>query len=236
MSTQKSICSRDSLPLFVEFVGPVCSGKTTLITHLKSRYENEFSYIGAPDITRLSRVMTRLREELFSRKSLNLHPLDEFSKGRLIKGFSKVLSGIDWYAKCRGDIFVVDEGPFRVMMDYASHSVIQYEVWRKFCRKALEDLSQYRVLVVFVEMDSAVRIERYKQRVEMSGGRSPDGYSSGEGESPKKRRFFREEAISLLEARKYKNFHMVTLVNDDDVEEVTFRARQLIHDSVAWEE
>lgn len=236
MSTQQSCCSRASLPLFVEFVGPICSGKTTLITHLKRRYENEFAYIGPPDVTWLSRVSTRLRQELINRKSLNSHPLDVFSKGRLIQGFSAVSGGINWYAKCRGDIFVVDEGPFRIIMDYAAHGEFQYQLWRRFCLKALEDLSRYRVLVVFVDVDPDVRNQRYKKRLSDAGDRSPEPYSSGNGESLKKRMFFREEAISILKARKYKNFHMVTLVNDGDLEEVTFRARQLINDSVVSEE
>ncbi|SFU32374.1 ATP-binding protein [Halomonas korlensis] len=235
ISIHKKVGRRDPIPCFVEFVGPRSSGKTTLLNCLKNRYGHEFSYVGAPDLSWFAKARIRLRQELFGRRMFNGHQLDAFSSGRLIKGFSKVTGGLDWYANCRGEIFVVDEGPFRVIMDYAAHSEIQYQVWRKFCINKLEILSRYRVLVVFVKADPAVHFERdKKRRVEESQRGSLQGYSSGYRESFRNRRFFREEAISLLEARKYNNFQMVTLVNDNDVGEVAFRVRNLIHNNVAW--
>ncbi|MBB3229561.1 hypothetical protein [Halomonas stenophila] len=235
MSIQESFISHGSHPWFVEFVGPGCSGKTTLLKCLKSRYGDEFSYIGAPELTRFSRAMTRLREVLCNRRVFNGYHLDASSRGRLIKGFSTVTGGLDWYARCRGGIFVVDEGPFRVLMDYAVQGEIPYQLWRNFCIKALEELARYRILLIVVQADPAVRVERGKKRREASGKAATEGYpgAGADGASSPPRRFFREEAISLIETGKYKNFHIVTLLNDNEAGEVALRARHLIHDRTA---
>lgn len=226
----------NSLPWFVEFVGPGSSGKTTVLECLKKRYGHEFTHIGTPDLTRISRVKTRLREELFGRRALYGYHLDAFSRKRLIKGFAKVTGALGWYAKCRDGIYLVDEGPFRVIMDYAAHGEIQYQLWQQFCFKALHELSRYRVLLVFVEAAPAVRVEREKHRkgvARMVG--STEGYpiAGRAGKLPTKRWYFREEVIRLLESKKYNNFHSITLINDSDVEEVAFRARHLIHERLS---
>lgn len=234
----KSLNGRDSLPWFVEFVGPGCSGKTTLLKCLKSLYSHEFSYIGPPVVTRLSRVRVRLREELFSRRVFDAYQLDAFSKGRLIKGFAKVKGALGWYATCHGSIFLVDEGPLRVIMDYATHDETQYQIWRRFCIKTLEDLARYRVLVVFVEADPSIRIEwgKIRRGVSKMGATSEDyPVPVDDVELPLKRWFFREEAISLLETGKFDNIHSVSLVNDTHLEKVALRARNIIHEVVTRE-
>lgn len=219
----------DGLPWFVEFVGPGCSGKTTLLRCLKHYYEHEFTYIGAPSVTRIARVKSRLREEWFVRRMLRSYQLDAFSRSRLIKGFSKVSVALRWYATCQGDIFLVDEGPLRVLMDYAAHDETQYRLWRRFCLAALEALAGYRMLIVLVEADPGIRIERGKQRKAESRTSAPEHTPSVDviGEVTK-RWFFRDEAIRLIETGKFSNFHMVNLANDGDVWEVTLKARDLI--------
>jgi hypothetical protein len=138
---------------------------------------------------------------------------------RLIHGIATIDAATQWM-KARGPgVYLLDEGPLRVLMDYACHSETQLDVWHRYSAKALKRLTAYQILVIRVVADDESRYQRRKNRMSRLEQDDPNfNRRAGRVEARNAELMFnREWIVEEINKRRSPSLSMVSVQNDVDV-------------------
>ncbi|WP_366657477.1 hypothetical protein [Fodinicurvata sp. EGI_FJ10296] len=94
-----------------------------------------------------------------------LRKVSRYGRKRLIQGIATVEAATQWMEDQGPGVYLLDEGPLRVLMDYACHSEPQLNVWHRYSVEALKKLEACQILVVRVLADDESRFQRRKRRM-----------------------------------------------------------------------
>ena len=158
-------------PQIIELVGPAGSGKTTLIEHMRHRHAAEFGQIGQPKPRKSQKLAAAIQA-----LPVLLQPtrITWQERRRLFVADRAIRAAMMWFSGLSGHTHLVDEGPYRILHDYACRSDTQLIVWRGIAKKHLDRLSKFDCIVIRLETDPETRRQRRKQRMGPLEHRDPN--------------------------------------------------------------
>lgn len=208
-------------PVFVELTGPAGSGKSTIAEEIRRLSANRFGHIGRPDVGARQRLIAHLRAIVQIWRLDPCHKINQYGRRRLVRAIATIDAATQWMEGRGPGIHLLDEGPIRVLMDYACHSEHQFAAWHRYSEMALRRLEESFILVVRVMAEDDNRYRRRKHRMSRLEQYDPKYNLQASNISNNLREtkllFNRDWITEKIDNGRVPSISMVTVSNDMDV-------------------
>lgn len=171
MNPDKGASGLRQQPRIIELVGPAGSGKTTLIEYMRQQHTAEYGHIGPPQPSRSQKLVAAIQA-----LPVLLRPnrMTWQERGRLYAADRAIRAAMSWFDSLSEGTHLVDEGPYRILHDYACRSEAQLLVWRAIAIQHLERLAKFHCIIIRLETDPETRRQRRIQRMGPLEQRDPN--------------------------------------------------------------
>lgn len=179
----------------VELSGPAGSGKSALVARLREQHTRLFDDINCPR----PRLLHRLWATLAACRSLLVPAtLSLKERRRLFQGHRRLIAARLWIEELPDGVHLLDEGPFRVMRDYACSTELQMTQWRGIVENEVRRLDGLNVLILIVEANVDQRMERRFRRMGPLELKDPRFNSQLPPREPRQLKFLRDEWDAVI--------------------------------------